>query len=644
MKFNLSKKYNPNSNFYLYVNDHWISNTKLPDEERRWGSFNILIENNTNRIKELLEQNFNSPNSEFCKAALLYNQAMDQSRNKKEPKEFVKNFLDKIDKITSKQQLQEFIYTHFLLQGLSMPINFSSYSDFNDANMTILHISSGGLGLPDRDFYLEEEKKEDLQKYKEFLKNYINLFDLKLDVDGILRLETELAKSSYTNVEKRDPQLMDNPITFEEFNVKYPDINLDRIFELLNVTTTNRKMNILNPKFLKNGKNGFIELWNSLSLELWKDFFTFSYLRQLGSYINIKTETELFNFYSKQLSGTKEMKPLWKRSVGKSESLLGMVIGKMYVKKYFTSESKEKVLQMIEFIKNIFGQRLQNSKWMTSETKEKAIEKLSKMNFKIGYPDIWRDFTNVNVSKDNTFLENVLNCMMFETRFDNSQLYKPTDRSLWFMDPQDVNAYYSPSYNEIVFPAGILQDPFFSIDNDMALNFGGIGAVIAHEITHGFDDQGKKYDSDGNLNDWWNKNDNQNYKNQTDKLRKLFSSYKVSGKNINGDLTLGENIADLGGVTIAYNSLQQYLKDYPNENIIIDKLNPTQRLFLNYANIWKSKSREEDMIQRLLTDPHSPPEYRVNGILFHLEEFYNAFKITSNSSLWIKPENRTEIF
>ena len=641
MAFNLSKQFNPGDNFYMYVNNNWIEKTKLPEEERRWGSFNILVENNTERIKSLLEENLNSSNMEYKMVTLLYDQAMNSNSNQNET---VKFFLDEMADVQTKDQLQNFIYRYFFENGLGMPINFSSFSDFSDADMNILHISSGGLGLPDRDYYLEEDKKEHLEKYTEFLNNYSKLFNLNLDVNGILKLETEFAKNTYSNVQKRNPEIMNNPSTFEKVNQEYSELNINKIFDTLNITPEKRKINLINPNFLKNGKNGFIELWNSISLTLWKDYFTLSFLRQTGSYINLSTEELLFNFYSKHLSGTKEMKPLWKRSVSKCESLLGMVIGKMYVRKYFNSEAKEKVLQMIEFIKNVFRLRLENSSWMTSETKEKALEKLSKMNFKIGYPDIWREFTNVGVSHQNSFFKNVLNCLRFETKFDNCQLYKPTDKSLWFMDPQDVNAYYSPSYNEIVFPAGILQDPFFSVNNDMGMNFGGIGAVIAHEITHGFDDQGKKYDSDGNLNDWWNDVDDQNFKKETGKLKDLFSSYKLFGKNVNGDLTLGENIADLGGVTIAYNSLIKYLKEFPNEDIIIDKFNLKQRFFFNYANIWKSKSREEDILQRLLTDPHSPPEFRVNGILIHLDEFYQAFNIKEDSKLFLKNDERTSIF
>lgn len=644
MKFTLSKKYHPGNNFFLHVNEDWINNNKIPDEETRLSSFYCLIELNTNRIKSLLEENSNSSNEEFKMVTTLYNQAMDKSRNKNNPKQFISEFLREIESISSKEELQTFIYNKFFSYGFGMPINFYCYNDLNDSNMNILHISPGGLGLPDRDYYLESDKEKDLSTYRIFLSEYSKLFGLSLDVDGILNLEKEFAKNTYSNVEKRDPLLMDNSTTYEKFQEQFPEIRLDKIFKLIGISSNNRKINITNPKFLKNGENGFIDLWKSISLELWKEYFIMLYIRKIGYYINEETEEKIFDFYSRYLSGTKKMKPLWKRSISKCENLLGMVIGKLYVKKYFSQESKEKVLQMIQFIKQVFEQRINDSTWMTNETKQKAVEKLRKMNFKIGYPDNWRKFTGLNVNQENTFLENVLNCIKFENTFDFSNIYESPDKTLWFMDPQDVNAYYSPSFNEIVFPAGILQEPFFSINNDMGMNFGGIGAVIAHEITHGFDDQGRKYDSNGNLNDWWNDEDDINYKKQTDKLRKLFSSYKIEGKNINGDLTLGENIADLGGVTIAYNALIKYLKDFPNENIIIDKLNLQKRLFINYAHMWKAITREEDSIKRLLTDPHSPPEYRVNGILFHLKEFYDAFSIDKSHKLFLNVSDRSVIF
>lgn len=627
MKFNLDTNIHPGDNFYQYVNSRWLKNNSLPDEETRWGSFNILIESNNDRIKDLLEVNLNSPNSEFNKASILYHQAMSNFKIDTNPIEVVKNILPLFKNIQSKDQLQNLIYKMFFRYGLSMPVNFSSFNDFNDANMNILHVSPGGLGLPDRDYYLDESKAEDLKKYRKYLSDYARLFNLSLDIDGIINLETEFAKNTYTNVQKRDPNLMDNPTTYSNFENQYPELNLNKIFTILNINSRdNRKVNVLNPNFLKNGKNGFIELWNNLSIELWSDYLLLHYLRQLGSYIAKSTEELKWSFYSKHLSGAKEMKPLWKRSIMKTESLLGMVVGKMYVSKYFTSESKERVLEMIKFMKNVFSERISNSLWMTNETKKKALEKLSKMNFKIGYPDIWRDFTNVDVRIDNSFITNVLNCMEFETQFDFSYLYKPTDKSLWFMDPQDVNAYYSPSFNEIVFPAGILQAPFYDVKQSFGANAGGIGAVIAHEMTHGFDDQGSRFDKNGYLYTWWSKETREAYENIIQKMEDHFNSLTYEDKQMNGKLTQGENLADLGG-------LQTSLSLCKTDEEKIECL-------LSWAKIWRANSRKEYSQQMIVVDPHSPPHLRINAIVQHISDFYRLFNVEKTDKMFLESERR----
>ena len=627
MKFNLSKHISPKEDFYQYVNNEWVTNTTIPDDKNRIGTFDIITENNNERIKRILESKYS--NNEYNKVTILHKSYMNESRNKINPISFVREFLNKIKLISTKDELLDLMYKDFSLYGLDTPVNFSVFNDFKDSNLNILHVSTGGLGLPDQSYYFDKDKYSQRVKYVSFIKSYLKIFNLDFNYKEIYKLEKLLAKNTYTNVESRNPDLMNNVLSYNEFQSRYSDINIDKIFKLLNVKPG--KINIINLKFLKNGKDGFIDIWNCFSLKLWKEYITWLYLRQIGSYINIYTEESLFNFYQKELAGTINMKPKWKRSISYCEDYVGMIIGKIYVEKYFNSDSKEKVIEMIKFIKQNFKNRFKTNKWMTEETKLKAIEKLNKINFKIGYPNKWRDYTDLIISSKNSFLQNILNCKKFETKFDNSFLYKEVDKSLWFMNPQDVNAYYSPSYNEIVFPAGILQDPFFSIKNDIALNFGGIGTVIAHELTHAFDDQGKKYDSDGNLNEWWNEQDDFNYKKLTNKLSKLFSSYKIYDQNVNGELTLGENIADLGGVTVSYNSLISYLKLNLKEDVMIDNLNQKERFFINYANIWKSKIKKKEAIKRLTTDPHSPPEYRVNGILAHLKDFDETFNIKNSS-------------
>lgn len=639
MKFDLSKKISPKENFYLYVNKNWIDKTTIPKDKNRWSTFDILNEDNFKKIKLMFESK--SLNIESNMVKILYNQYMDIKRNKIKPKTHFKSFLNNINKINNKDDLLLFIYREFVLNGIDSPINFSVFSDFNNSNFNILHISGGGIGLPDKSYYFDEEFKSIRNKYKIFIKDYLKLFDLEYNSDEILDLEKKLAKTMFSNVEKRDPILMNNTYTFNSINKAYPLLKLNSFFDLISKKTG--KINIINKRYF-DSKDGFINLWNKKPIQLWKEYLTYIYLRQVGQYANIKTEKVIFDFYEKELGGIKELKLKWKRGIQFTESYLGSLVGKMYVEKYFNVNSKEKVIEMISFIKSVFKNRLKKNNWMEEKTKLKAIKKLDNVNFKIGFPKRWRSFKLLNINNESSLIENILKCMRFETKYNNNFLYKNVDKDLWFMDAHNVNAYYSPNFNEMVFPAGILQKPFFSLENDISSNFGAIGMVIAHELTHGFDDQGKKYDLNGNLNEWWSKKDNINYKKNTNKLSKLFSSYKIFDKNINGDLTLGENIADLGGLTISLDALKDYYDYYPNENINKNNLSPYETFFINYANIWKSKVRKKYALQKLITDPHSPPEFRVNGILIHIDDFYKTFNIKNNDKMSINEKKKISIF
>lgn len=637
MNFNLSN-YKPQDDFYNFVNYNWLSTTEIPGDQQRWGTFNCLREDTLDKLRSLIDTNLNSTDIEFSKLITIYKQAMDETRNTIQPKVIVKPFLDKMNGVNTKEELQQLILEEYIMNGISTPVSYGTFSDFNDANTNILHIGSSPLGLPDRDYYFEEKKQPIVEKYKQFMSDYLQLFELNFNTEELYNLEKNMAQFAYTSVQRRDPLNMNNPYSIERLDELMPELNTRNFLSKINVEP--QKINLINPTLLKK----YSEFWTQLPLENWKQYYTWLYLRKLGNYINLQTETMLFNFYSKELSGTECMKPLWKRSLETTQDMLGMVLGKMYVQKYFSEEAKNKVIEMIKFLKEELRLRLQNNDWMEEETKSKALEKLEKMTFKIGYPDKWRIFETVNVTPEYSYLQNILNIMKFEYDFDINQLYKPVDRSLWFMNPQDINAYYSPSYNEIVFPAGILQGGFFSLDYDMAINFGGIGVVIGHEMTHGFDDQGKKYDARGNLRDWWTENDAKRYKSRLTLLCDQFNSLMIEGEYVNGSLTLGENIADLGGISLAFSSLQKYLEINPDENKSIDGFTPIQRFFMSYANIWKCKTRKEETLKRLITDPHSPPIFRVNGILVNFNPFYSAFGITETFKMWLEPEKRTNLW
>lgn len=642
MNFNLSNRINLKDNFYQYVNEHWLNKTTIPDDEQRWGSFNELHEENLLKIKSLLESDLVNSDNEFKKAGILYKQTIelfDQSDNNfGSPKEIITNFLTEIKQVSTVSDLNLFVHKFFTKYGLSTPISCYVYNDLKNSEKNILHIGTAGIGLPDRDYYFKKEHEDTVKEYKKFMKEYINLFELDLDTSNIFKIEEQLAESMYTNIEKRNPLLMNNPSSVEYLNKFYPEIEIDNFFKVLNIKP--QEINLIKPNFIKK----YVDLLNTYDIQKWKDYYTWIYIRKLGSYIHPITERKLFDFYSKTLSGTKKQKPIWKRSISKTESLVGMIVGKMFVKKHFDSNSKQKLEEIIQLVKKEIGKRIKSNTWMEPETKKKGIEKLSKMNFKIGYPDKWRQFGKLDVSSQNNYFQNVLNCLEFENDYDMSYLYKPKDPTLWFMNPQDVNAYYSPSFNEIVFPAGILQNPYFDIKNDIGVNFGGIVVIIGHEITHGFDDQGKKFDSNGNLNDWWTEIDTKRYNRELEKLKTLFSSYKIEDKFVNGELTLGENVADLGGLSISFACLKTYLELYPEENKIIDNFTQEQRFFLNYANIWKAKIRKKEALKRLVTDVHSPPLYRVNGILPNFTPFYETWNIKRGDGMYLDKNKRTKIW
>jgi len=626
------------SDFYHYVNNDWIKNNPIPSDFQRWSVFNQLNEDNRDKVKVLLSELSYSSNNEFNSLKTLYDQGQNLDEiNSKSCQDYVKSYLDTINNSSNKEELMDSVFNLNVLHGMNSPFQFSVYSDFEDATTNILHIFTGGISLPDRDYYFQEDKKDIREKYKEFMKSYSQLFGLGLDTDSIYSLEERIAEATYTKVEKRDPHRMNNPTDYQSIESKYKSIPIARLFKYLSENVDDikpGKVNVANTNFLDVHE----ELWDKVSLKIWKAYYTWRLILSVSPYINENATKEKFEFYGKELSGTPELLPRWKRVIGNCDNMLGVVVGKLFVEKYFPESSKNKALEMVNYIKEELKVRLQGNDWMEPETKEKALEKLKTMKVKIGYPDVAKDYSKLTLSLKDSFLDNNLKCMKFNEDMEWKKLYKPKDLHEWFMHPHMVNAYYSPTYNEIVFPAGILQDPFFDKDFDAPLNFGGIGSVIGHEITHGFDDQGRKFDSKGNLNDWWTEKDAVKYKGKTEKLRDQFASYVIEGKNLNGELTLGENIADLGGVSIAFHSLQKYLADHQDENKILDGFTPNQRFFLNYARIWRCNTRSKEILNRLVTDPHSPPVFRVNGVLTNLKEFYDAFGVREGDVLW-KPES-----
>ena len=631
--FKLYNDIKPGDDFYHHVNTNWINNSSIPDDNMIWNVFRELNDINIEKLKQLLKE----PNN---KIDTLYKQSLELTNNTIAKIYKAQEFIDKIYLCKDILELRYLVIDLFMMNGITCTNSFYIYNDFINSKKNILHVGSGGLGLPDRDYYFNPDKVKIIQEYKDFILKYLSLFNLPFDinksVESIYNIEEKLAQYTYTNVEKRNSELMNNPVDIDIVTAVNPDLANDLLYFFNTNKILPEKINITNPNFTKK----YYELLKHIDLQKWKEYFIYLFLRKMGNYINIHSETTLFNFYGKILSGTIVMKEPIKRSIETLNTHIGMLVGKLFVERYFNEKSKLKVIEMIEFIKLELTDRLSNNDWMELETKQKAIDKLNKMNFKVGYPDKWRDYTDLQISSENIFFQNILNCHNFEFNYKLKYLYKEIDKTEWFMNPQEINAYYSPSYNEIVFPCGILMEPFFSVEQDISSNFGGIGCIIGHEITHGFDDMGRKFDGDGNLKDWWTKKDADKYISKSNILKKMFNELKIKGHNINGELTLGENIADLGGVEISFNSLKKYYTKYPNEV----KTDSYQNFFYNYANIWRCIARKEEIIKRLTTDPHSPPCYRVNAILSNVSDFYKYFKIDEESKMWIQPTNRVSIW
>ena len=655
-EFNLSSDIRPNDDFYNHVNKKWISSNKIPDDKNRWGTFDELREESKNNIKFIFD-NLETPNIpiddlNLKEYELLKN--LNKSSNNFESIDYkfmLNDFIVKIFNSTDKDDLVKNIFNVFTLNGLNLPIFFDVSPDLKYSNINILHIESGGLGLPDKDYYFSNDKKEILEEYKKFMKKYLSLFLTISDeyIDKILNIEKILAEVTYSNVEKRDPKKMDNPTTFNNLTKNFKYLGLDHFEKFLKCQNffkgkELKRVNVANVRFLEK----YESLFENLDLQDLIHYFMWLFLLKIAPYLNENVCEIFYNFYHKKLGGAKNILDRWERVIDIQSELLGEILGKIYIKMYFSEQSKQRAFDLVYSIKNEFRNRLENNNWMDNKTKNNAISKLDKMEIKIGYPDKFKDYSLLydQIKDDNSFLKNCLICRGFLFYDDISDIYEEKDKTKWFMNVFEVNAYYSPQNNEIVFPAAILQKPFFSNDYSDSLNYGGIGVVIGHEITHGFDDQGRKFDKEGNLNNWYQEKDILVFRKLTDRLKKQFSNHKVLGIPLNGELTLGENIADLGGVTISLNALKKIInkdKPFDESTFQIEMKDKLKDFFYNYSRVWRINIRDEELKRRLQTDPHSPGIWRVNGILTNINEFYEVFDI-KEGQIYINEKDRVIIW
>lgn len=620
----------PAVNFFDYANGTWLKNTEIPAAFSGWGSFYILRDDNLIRLQSILSDveknnNLEKGSSEQFVGDFYYS-GMDSVNIEKQNFKPIEKDLDAVSSI---KDLTGFYKELVNIQlGYSNPLfAFSSGPDAKNSKMNIAQLDQSGLGLPDRDYYLKDDDNT-----KAIRESYINLIRSSFMLTGddsinsskyaeaILALETQLAKVSISRVDQRDPQKTYHKMTVDELINLAPDFEWNNYFALIGIPKPG-DINIAEPDFIK----GVSNVIKSTQLETLKEYLQWNIIRSASPYLSKSFGQANFNFYGKKLNGTKEMQPRWKRVLGTIDNHVGMELGKLFVKKYFPPTAKKRAMELVRNLMASLKVRIENVQWMSSKTKKEALKKLAAFTVKIGYPDKWKDYTGLVINRESYF-GNVLSSSIFETKKDLAKIGKPVDKTEWGMTPQTVNAYYNPQNNEIVFPAGILQPPFFDKGADDAINYGGIGAVIGHEMTHGFDDQGRQFDATGNLKDWWTKQDEEKFNQRAAKIIEQFNSFTaVDTLHVNGSLTEGENIADLGGINVSFDAFkktEQFKAGKP-----IDGFSPAQRFFLSFANIWKIKDRPERLKLRLKVDPHSPERYRVIGPLSNTPAFWDAFNV-----------------
>lgn len=643
---NMDTSIKPGTDFFKYVNGNWMKNNPIPNDESRWSAFNVLNEENQHRLKELMEEASSKKHKEpiWNKIGNFYKSGMNTELIESKSFEPIKVYLNQINSAKTFKDIVN-LSSNFNSLGINTFFSFWVGADDKNSKINIFNFYQGGLSLPERDYYLEDnDRMKDIRAH--FTKHITNMFKLinydndKAEKAGklVLEIETDIAKASRTNVALRDPEKNYNKLKINDLQGKLKLFDLNIFFQNLGISKPS-EANVGQPDFFE----GLDKIFAKYSVDDWKTLLTWRILTESAPYLSSNFVNENFDFFGKTLSGIPVMKERWKRVLNTVNGLIGEPVGKIYVEKYFPQKSKDKMLVLVENLRKVLKSRIENLSWMSKTTKVKALDKLAKIRVKIGYPDKWKDFSKLEIS-DNNYFQNVLNTSKFLSEDNLSKVGKEVDRDEWHMTPQTVNAYYNPNGNEIVFPAAILQPPFFNPEADDAINYGAIGVVIGHEMTHGFDDQGRNFDADGNLKDWWTKEDADNFNKKAKVLVDQFNSYKVINDiHINGELTLGENIADFGGLKIALNALRLALKDNL-DSPKIDGFTPLQRFFLSYAQIWRMNIRDEELINRLKSDVHSPGDYRVNGGIVNIPEFYQAFGIKSTDKLFIKPEDRADIW
>jgi putative endopeptidase len=649
---NMDTKVSPGQDFFRYVNGAWLEKTEIPSDRNSWGSFNELRQKTDNDALAILKEASKDPkyksNTDQGKAIALFNTIMDTVGRNKNGVKPLQPYLKKIDAIKNVTDLQNFFIEMQPQGGIGF---FGVYvgADAKNSNKNSVNLSPGGLGLSDKDYYNADDKdsKEKREKYEVHVARMMQYLGespakAKESAKQILALEIELSAPRLDRVERRDRRKQYNPTAVADLKKNTPSIQWDKYFTGIGMAKLDT-VNVAQPRYM-------IALEKTLTekkVEAWKEYLKWTLLNRTASTLSTDIENANFDFYGKTLTGALKQRPREEVALQVINGVTGEALGKLYVEKLFPAEAKDKAKNMIANVMLAYENRINALPWMSAETKTKAIEKLKKLTIKIGYPDKWKDYSKLelkNVNEGGTYFDNSRNISKWAYAENLAKLGKPVDKTEWGMSPQTVNAYFNPSYNEIVFPAAILQPPFYNYQADEAVNYGGIGAVIGHEISHGFDDSGARYNADGNLVDWWTADDLKQFTALGTKLADQYSALEpLPGIHVDGKFTLGENIGDLGGINAAYDGLQLYLKANGNPGLI-DGFTPEQRFFISWATVWRTKSRDEAIKSQVKTDPHSPGMYRAVVPIQNVDAFYQAFGIKKGDAMYVEPEKRVKIW
>lgn len=651
---NLDTTVAPGTDFYRFATGGWTDSHPLTAEYARFGSFDQLAEDNRVQLRELIENTAaqqNEPGSIADKIAQMYNSAMDSVSLNAQRTEPIREDLQRIQECFDKEELFR-LYSGLQAEGIDGLFGFFIDADIKNSAMNLVQIWQSGLVMGQKDYYLDTDSAtvSIREAYKQYMAGLFKYCELENDdaaaasrVDAVLAFETELAKASRSRTELRDDEKNYHKMSYDSLKVAFPGVNWSFFFSVQGARGV-KEVSVGQPEYIQ----AVEKLWAETDLAVLKDYVRWQLINAASSYLDDEMRAQNFAFFGTVMSGKQEDRPRWKRAVSATEGALGEAVGQLYVEKYFPAAAKERMTQLVRNLQVALGQRIDAQEWMSDSTKAVAHEKLDAFIVKVGYPDKWRDYSDLQIGRN--YWENIKAAAIWSIHdMIDKKLNKPVDNTVWYMTPQTVNAYYNPTTNEICFPAGILQPPFFDMQADDAFNYGAIGVVIGHEMTHGFDDQGAKFDKDGNLRQWWTADDTKNFEERTHVMRDFFNKIEVlPGLFANGQLTLGENMADHGGLQVAFQAFQNAkaaaASEASAEETSASRFTPEQRFFLAYAGVWAGNIRDEEIRNRTKSDPHALGRWRVNGALPHIDAWYEAFEITESDPMFVPKAERVTIW